>query len=142
MLKTFSLIFFCCVVVPIEVAAQSNQISPSTTAIPAEVAARIAALKSKGGSDPWDDEVKPLIIAAFDKNDNGRIDTTDELIAIPCEVWVAMDKSIRAGSKESGLIWTYGFDPHYEWVGDAFGLDERLRKQVFERVLACGVSPR
>lgn len=106
----------------------------------ADVAKRIAALETTGGSDAWDDEVKEIFLAAFDADRSGEIDSNGELNAIPCEVWRTVDKSIRSGSPDSGLAWTYGFKPDFEWVGDAFAIAEKLRKASFARIQACGID--
>lgn len=123
-------------------APAAAQDKPAVGAVPvAEAAARIAALKTKGGSDPWDDEVEAILLAVFDTDKSGEIDTEDELAAIPCEVWQTLDKSISAGSgKDSNLIATYGFAPRGTWGGDSFGIDEKLRKASIARLQACGIG--
>lgn len=102
---------------------------------------RITALKTKGGSDAWDDEVEKILLAVYDKDKSGEIDKEDELAAIPCEVWDTMDKAIRAGGgKDASLVATYGIAPSGDWNGDAFGIDEKLRKPAVARLQACGIE--
>ena len=123
-------------------APATAQDKPSGDELPvAEAAGRITALKTKGGSDSWDEEVEAILLAAFDKDKSGEIDTEDELNAIPCEVWQAMDNSISAGSgKGSNLIATYGFASRGTWGGDSFGIDEKLRNASIVRLKACGIG--
>lgn len=106
----------------------------------ADVVARIVALKQKGGSDAWDDEVEKILLAAYDSNKSGEIETEDELAAIACEVWQTIDKAIRAGTKDASLVATYGFAPKGDWGGDAFGIDEKLRTASIARLQACGIA--
>lgn len=106
----------------------------------ADVVERITALKQKGGSDAWDDEVEKILLAAYDSNKSGEIDTEDELAAIACEVWQTIDKAIRAGTKDASLVATYGFAPRGDWGGDAFGIDEKLRTASIARLQACGIA--
>lgn len=120
------------------VAAQAPNAAPPAMDVPG----RIAALKAKAGSDAWDEEVEKILLAAYDKDKSGEIDSEDELAAIPCEVWQTLDKSIRAGAKDANLIESYGFAPGTDWEGDALGIDEALRKASLARIQACGVSAR
>ena len=106
-----------------------------------DVVQRITALKTKGGSDAWDEEVEKILLAAYDKDKSGEIDEEDELSAIPCEVWDTMDKAIRAGGgKDASLVATYGIAASGDWNGDAFGIDEKLRNPAVARLQACGIA--
>lgn len=107
----------------------------------ADVVQRIAALKTKGGSDAWDEEVEKILLAAFDTDKSGEIDKEDELAAIPCEVWDTLDKAIRAGGgKDASLVASYGIAPTGDWSGDSFGIDEKLRKPAVARLQVCGIA--
>lgn len=107
----------------------------------AEVVQRITALKAKGGSDAWDDEVEKILLAAYDRDKSGEIDKEDELAAIPCEVWDTLDKAIRAGGDASAsLVATYGFALSGDWNGDAIGIGEMLRRPAVARLQACGIA--
>jgi hypothetical protein len=101
------------------------------------VALQISALKSRGGSFEWDDEVKSILLRAYG-GVSGSIDTESKIAAIPCDVWQAMDASIRRDRPGSGLVWTYGFEPGMVWV-DAFGIAEKMRATAFTKLKACGL---
>ncbi len=126
---------------------KSKRAKSETSAPTGDVAKRIAGLKSKGGSSAWDGEVKPIMLANYDKDRSGEIDTDGEVKVIACDVWRTMDASIRKGDKGSGLAWTYGFKSRlekgkeaYGWVGDALGINETVRKTAFDRIKGCGID--
>lgn len=106
---------------------------------PAEAAGRLVALKAKAGSDQWDHEVEAIMVAAFDKNKSDDIDTEDELAAVPCDVWKALDVALRSADKNNSLIGTYGFAKG-EYDGDSLGIDEKMRKAALTRIEGCGVT--
>ena len=105
----------------------------------AEVAGRIATLKSEAGSDPWDHEVEAIMVAAFDKNKSNDIDTEGELAAVPCDVWKALDGALRSADKSNSLIGTYGFAKG-EYDGDSLGIVDKMRKAALARIEGCGVT--
>jgi hypothetical protein len=105
----------------------------------AEVSARISALPD-GGSDAWDEGVKPIMVGAFDRDGSGGIDTAEEVSMIPCDVLHTLDRSIRAGrGGVSALRSTYGFPERYHWVGSALGFDEAIRVVADARLANCGL---
>jgi hypothetical protein len=122
-------------------AAPASAQAPQTGAQGAEVVQRIAALKTKGGSDAWDDEVEAILLSAYDRDGSKEIDTEEEVAAVPCEVWQQLDRSIRAGGgKDDSLVATYGFGPKGDYDGDALGIAEKLRNVARGRIEACGVA--
>jgi hypothetical protein len=91
-----------------------------------------------GGSDAWDAVVAPLLLASFDKDGSSRIDTTDEVAAIPCGVLVALDTAIKNGrGPAASLRTTYGFPKGYLWIGSALGFDEKIRFEADARLEEC-----
>lgn len=93
-----------------------------------------------GGSDPWDAEVKKLVVNAFDADRSGSLDSVDEVDALGCDIWLAVDRGVRAGWG-NGLYTIYGFGPGLRWVGDAIGLSESVRVRSASALAACGVAP-
>lgn len=117
--------------------------APSPRAAPADVAKRIAAVKAKVGSDYWDLQVELILLADYDFNKSEVIDTEEELAAIPCEVWQAIDSRLRTrGGKGVNLIKHYGFGPNGDFLGVALGIGEKLRKSSYARLGACGLKDR
>ncbi len=93
-----------------------------------------------GGSDEWDGTIKPIMVAEFDKDGSGSIDTVEEVSAIPCDVLVTLDTSIKAGRGDvSALRTTYGFPDRYHWVGYALGFNEKVRLEADARLANCGL---
>lgn len=100
------------------------------------LAARIRALTPTGGSDEWDAAVKPLLVQAHDTNGSGSIDTTEELLAVPCDVFAALDEGVRE-KWPAGLRQTYGFKSELSWVGFALGFSDAVRSGADVRVATC-----
>lgn len=93
-----------------------------------------------GGSDEWDVAVKPIMVEAYDSDGSGSIDTLAEVSAIPCEVLITLDRSIKAGrGGVSALRTTYGFPERYHWVGYALGFNEKVRSDADARLANCGL---
>ena len=93
-----------------------------------------------GGSDGWDGLVKRILVEEFDKDKSGLIDTTKEVSSIPCDVFISLDRSIRAGRGESAsLRTTYGFPQRFRWVGGVLGFDEKVRVDADARLENCGL---
>lgn len=117
---------------------------PARAQTPADadaVATRITALKTKVGSTVWDLEVEMILVAAYDRDKTEVIDTAEELAAVDCQVWLALDRSIRGrGGKGGGLIARYGFRAKGDYFGDALGISEKLRQATRARLAACGLK--
>jgi hypothetical protein len=93
-----------------------------------------------GGSDAWDQTVGPMLVAAYDKDSSKKIDTVDEVAAIPCDVLSTMDRAVRSGRGGSAALrTTYGFPGGYIWVGYALGFDEKVRSDADARLANCGL---
>jgi hypothetical protein len=93
-----------------------------------------------GGSDAWDQAVGPMLVTAYDKDKSKKIDTVDEVAAIPCDVLTTMDRAVRGGrGGSSALRTTYGFPGGYIWVGYALGFDEKIRPDADARLANCGL---
>lgn len=103
---------------------------------------RIAALKTKAGTSDWDKEVKKLMVAAFDKDGSTMIDRSDEVLAVPCDVWDTLAQRIKSDWRGGlSLLSTYGFNPDRpRYVGEALGIKETMRQAAYERAKNCGVD--
>jgi len=105
------------------------------------VGQRFSALKGKSGMSDWDKEVKTLMLAMFDKDRSGMLDTADEIRAVPCVVWRALAERINADwGRALSLISTYGFRPDRRYTGHLLGIQENMRNAAFESAKTCGVS--
>jgi len=101
----------------------------------------IRAIRHPGGTDKWDAAVKPILLAAYDTDRSGSIDTVAEVTAISCDLLKVLDEVIRPfDNGQSALTWTYGFKPgNYTYLGDALGFATSMRNPAFERMRTCGV---
>lgn len=91
-------------------------------------------------SDDWDDVVEQTLLAAFDLNSSGDIDSSKELKAISCDEWLAIDEGVQAKWDGSGARAIYGFAKGYGWVGSAWGFNEKLRKRADKAMAKCGLQ--
>lgn len=108
-----------------------------------DVIASIEAVKPAGGSDEWDDAVRPILLNAFDQDSSGSIDRATEIELVPCTVLLALDRLVKPyDNNRSGLTWTYGFSPDtknktFSWQGNRLGIDVKLRSTAYGRMRSC-----
>ena len=105
-------------------------------AAPAKVDDLIRGLGIQGGSDEWDAAIKPLLVGSFDADRSGSIDSTEELLSMPCEVFVALDEGVRQ-KWPSGLRQTYGLKAGLSWLGFTLGFSDTVRAGVDMRAAGC-----
>lgn len=94
------------------------------------------AVPGGGGHDAWDAAATAILLSNFDANRSGTIDSTAELMAMPCEVMSALDDRVEEGWGY-GLRVIYGFEADKIWVGDALGFDEAIRAGADLRIAGC-----
>jgi hypothetical protein len=97
----------------------------------------LAATPGQGGGDAWDATVTPIILAAHDSDGSGTIDTTEELMAMSCDTWLALDARVREAWAPYGLRIIYGFRADKLWVGNAIGVHEKVRSGADVRIASC-----
>ncbi len=105
---------------------------------PSGVAAAIRARPEKGGGSPWDNAVKGILLAQYDTNKSGWIDTSSEVTPIGCDVWIALDEGVKV-SWSYGLRTIYGFDTGL-WIGDALGFSQGIRSSADSAIRGCGLD--
>jgi hypothetical protein len=92
---------------------------------------------SGGGSSEWDARVKSILLSNFDSNGSGSLDTGSEISSVSCDVWVAMDRSLKAGGEYStSVLNVYGFN-YGAWMGDLLGFSSSYRSEAFSIANAC-----
>ena len=91
-------------------------------------------------SDDWDAAVTQIVLAAFDTNGSGAVDTKSELKLVTCDTWRAIDAGVQTAWTGSGARAIYGFAKGYGWVGYAWGFDEKVRKSADKAMKACGLE--
>jgi hypothetical protein len=114
---------------------------PAPARDPGKVHSDIAAVPS-GGSRAWDASVRAILLQVFDTDASGAIDRSEELEAIPCDVWQQMDADVRRAGTYSGLLAPYGLDGSGDtvWVGQALGFGDSVKGAVGGRAKACGLK--
>ena len=93
---------------------------------------------SDGGSTAWHDRVSADLLARYDQDGSGRLDRLEETEAIPCPVWVGIERDFDGGGLGLTMARYYGFDGS-EWHPDALGVSRSIRSAVYERMKECGL---
>ena len=94
-----------------------------------------------GGSDEWDNQVRGILLAKYDRTGDGSIDVSGELNVIGCDVWAAIDIGMRAGGTYGSSAYAvYGFEPSLSWLGNALGISNGMRTEAYAKVLTCHQS--
>ncbi len=93
----------------------------------------------EGGSEDWDNRVSGILIATYDSDGSGEVDTAAEVDQIDCGVFKAMDRATKQGD-DVNLMSLYGFANGYLWAGDALGFNLSVRERLAERMSGCGLS--
>lgn len=96
--------------------------------------------QSDSSADDWDETVTQAMLAAYDTNSSGDIESKKELKLITCDTWRAIDEGVQAAWTGSGARAIYGFAKGYGWVGYAWGFNEKLRKSADKAMAACGLE--
>lgn len=87
----------------------------------------------------WEDGVRAVLVGAYDRDGNGRIDRRTELDALPCEDWQALDGALRRRF-EGGIVAAYGFARGAVFHGDRLGFDRDLADRAVGAARVCGVG--
>ena len=80
-----------------------------------------------------------VLIAFYDTNGSGLINTKAELNKIPCGVWGAMDAGVKQRF-QYGLRPIYGFEDGYSWIGSVLGFHDSMRKHGDKALQTCGFA--
>lgn len=92
----------------------------------------------KAKAEDWDALIHRLLVAHYDDDSSGFIDSIDELKNIPCHVVKALEQELRLQHMEHSLIGSYGFDNRLSiYAGYRIGLDEGVRAAAFEGFKGC-----
>ena len=97
-------------------------------------------MRPRGGSTTWHDAVSGQLISRFDRDGSGRIDRVEESEAIPCEIWVELERDFDEGGLGLSMSRNYGFDGS-EWIDGALGFSRDIRSAVYAKMLECGLKP-
>jgi hypothetical protein len=93
----------------------------------------------KGGSKSWHDAVKDRLIADYDADRSGSLDTPDEVNAIPCNVWQSIETSYETGGLRIDMARLYGFDGS-KAPANTLGVSAPMRSYAYARMEQCGLK--
>ena len=93
---------------------------------------RILAVSGDPYADAWASGAKRVLVAQYDRNRSGSLDTRAEVDAVECSAWEALQDAVP-----QGILPIYGFDPGYSWVGGSLGFDEAQRARAFAAGTRC-----
>jgi len=93
-----------------------------------------------GGSTAWHDRVAGELRARFDRDGSGEIDTLAESEAIPCPVWLEIERDFDRGGLGLSLAHYFGFDGS-EWHPGALAVARAHRSAVYAKMRECGLDP-
>ncbi|MEZ4279390.1 MAG: PEGA domain-containing protein [Myxococcota bacterium] len=93
-----------------------------------------------GGSTAWHDRVAGELRARFDRDGSGEIDTLAESEAIPCPVWLEIERDFDRGGLGLSLAHYFGFDGS-EWHPGALAVARAHRSAVYAKMQECGLDP-
>ncbi len=93
-----------------------------------------------GGSTAWHDRVAGELRARFDRDGSGEIDSLAESEAIPCTVWLEIERDFDRGGLGLSLALYFGFDGS-EWHPGALAVARAHRSAVYAKMKECGLEP-
>ncbi len=112
--------------------------SSSVASSGSSVVSALRALRTERGSSEWDREVKGILVAAYDGNRSGSINTSSEVSAIGCDVIRTLEAEFDTSpSYSSAMQVVYGFHPNYGWVGSSVGFDQSVRQEANTHWTMC-----
>jgi hypothetical protein len=98
-----------------------------------DAAVRIArgTLRLEPGSAAWASAVRSVLLAEYDLDRSGLLDTRGEIDAVPCIVWETVQATY------GGSLFGLGFGESGQYFGDRVGIAERTRVHAGRRISAC-----
>ena len=138
---------------PVDVVAGSQIVlEPALVARIAEPLSRPARPRPAGsarvdtGSQPgevwlthdWHLSARRYLVARYDRDRSGKLDSLDEIEAIPCSDWRGLEQSFDEGGLALSMTRFYGFDGS-KWIEGAFGVSGALRAETYLRLKDCGL---
>ena len=86
----------------------------------------------------WHEDARRWLLARYDYDRSGLIDTREEVEAVPCDHWLGLEHSHDQSGLGLTLIKMYGFDGD-QWVSGALGVADETRDLTHRRMQSCGL---
>ena len=88
--------------------------------------------------DSWHENARQWLLARYDLDRSGALDTRDEVELVPCDQWLGLEQSYDQSNLGLSLTRFYGFDGD-GWRSGALGVSDEARDLAFERMRDCGL---
>ena len=126
---------------PFDLGDLQQQLAPPKSPVPSTRLLSRAAEPGlpDGGSTAWHDRVSRELIGRFDRDGSGLIDQLAESDAIPCALWLEIERDFDRGGLGLSLARYYGFDGS-EWHPRALGFDRGMRGAAYTKMKECGLQ--
>jgi hypothetical protein len=95
--------------------------------------------KDRQNFEGWHEEARQWLLARFDLDRSGSIDSVEELELVPCEQWLGLEQSYDQSNLGLSLTRFYGFDGN-GWRPGALGVADEARDLAYERMRDCGLK--
>ncbi len=107
---------------------------------PAAVGAAAESASDRSGQpfESWHEEARQWLLARYDLDRSGWLDSKEELDSIPCEQWLGLEQSHDQSGLGLSLTRFYGFDGK-GWRSGALGVADQVRDLAYQRMKACGL---
>jgi hypothetical protein len=95
--------------------------------------------RNPGGSKGWHDAIVERLMAAYDTNGSKTLDTPEEIDAIPCSEWRAVESSYETGGLGIPMTRLYGFDGSTA-PANTLGITSGMGSFAYDRMKQCGLK--
>jgi hypothetical protein len=86
----------------------------------------------------WHEDARQWLLARYDVDQSGALDSREELEQVPCEQWLGLEQSYDQSNLGLSLTRFYGFDGE-GWRSGALGVSDDVRDLAYDRMSACGL---
>jgi hypothetical protein len=86
----------------------------------------------------WHQEAMQWLLARYDDDRSGLLDSAAELGGIPCDQWLSLEQSYDESGLGLSLTRFYGFDGE-RWRTNALGVGDEVRDVAYQRMKECGL---
>ncbi len=87
----------------------------------------------------WHQEAMQWLLARYDDDRSGLLDSAQELEQVPCEHWLSLEESHDSSGLGLSLTRFYGFDGE-RWKSNALGVADEVRDVAYRRMKECGLK--
>ena len=89
-------------------------------------------------ADGWHQQATQWLLARYDADRSGTLDTPAEVESVPCDDWLGLATTHAGAGLGLSLVRFFGFDGN-DYKTGALGIDPSMRDVAYRRMSACGV---